>query len=277
MGRARSAIVVAVILMLAVVGGGCGQDTAPEPEELTPVVAPPVIAEEGTLRVGVDLEYPPFGGTDGGVEAGIDVDLGAAIAERLGLRVVFVDVAQSEIATALGEGTVDIMLGATPITGDTLANVSTAGSYLIDAPAIYAVVPSGTPEATMTPEGLVGMRVATQMSSESYWILRDAYGVDFATAFDTLREAFEALSAGEADVVVGDAAVCSYMARDFQDVHFVGQMAPGRPLGIAVRKDAVELEEHVRSTLGDLVSEGVVDAIKRKWLGEFPPLESASE
>jgi hypothetical protein len=33
----------------------------------------------------------------------------------------------------------------------------------------------------------------------------------------------------------------------------------------------------VRSTLGDLVSEGVVDAIKRKWLGEFPPLESASE
>jgi len=37
----------------------CSRQEA-EQTELTPVIAPPVIAEAGVLRVGVDLDYPPL-------------------------------------------------------------------------------------------------------------------------------------------------------------------------------------------------------------------------
>ena len=39
----------------------------------------------GRCSVGVDLAYPPFGGTDDGKQAGIDVDVASALAEQLGL------------------------------------------------------------------------------------------------------------------------------------------------------------------------------------------------
>jgi len=96
-------------------------------------------------------------------------------------------------------------------------------------------------------------------------------------SYDTLREAFDALAAGDVDVVVGDAAVCAYIAQDYQGITFVGQYAPGEPIGIAIKKDATDLEEAVRSALDGLASEGVLNTIKAKWLGDFPVLEAASE
>jgi len=277
----QTALAIAVVSILAIVCVGCG-DTA-EPETLTPLIAPPLIAEEGVLRVGVDLDYPPFAGTDDGVEAGIDVDIAAAIAERLGLHVELVDVKQSEIATALSDGTVDIMLGATPITQAVLADVSTAGSYLIDGPAMYSMNASGSvaatasAAATLSPDALRDLRVAAQKSSESYWQLESSYGEGFTQSYGTLREAFDALAAGDVDVVVGDAAVCAYIARDYAGTAYVGQFGPGEPIGIAVRKDATDLEEQIRTTLDTLAAEGVLDTITRKWLGEFPSLDAANE
>lgn len=277
----RSARAIVVVSILAVVCAACGNTT--EPQTLTPLIAPPLIAEEGVLRAGVDLDYPPFAGTDNGVQAGIDVDIAAAIAERLGLRVKLVDVKQSEIATALSDGTVDIMLGATPITQAVLANVSTAGSYLIDGPAMYSMNASGSvaatasAAATLSPDALGDLRVAAQNSSESYWQLEMNYGEGFTQSYSTLREAFDALDAGDVDVVVGDAAVCAYIARDYEGAAYVGQYAPGEPIGIAVKKDATELEEQVRTTLDTLAAEGVLAAIKSKWLGEFPVLQPANK
>jgi ABC-type amino acid transport substrate-binding protein len=275
MHLARRLIALSLAFVLAGAVAGCSKE--PEAPVLDPTIAPPVIGTAGVLRVGVDLKYPPFGGTDQGVDAGIDVDIAAAIAERLGLMLQLVSVEPGQVASALSEGRVDISLGATPITEAILADVSTAGSYLVDGPALFSVVESGTPAPAHTLGTLGGLRVAAQKESAAFWAIEADYGEGYVTAFDTLRAALDALAAGEVDVVAGDAAVGAYIARDFDDIRIVGQIGSATPLGVAVKKDATELEAEVRAVLDTLAAEGVLDTITRKWLGEFPVLEVSAE
>jgi len=277
MHLARRAVSLSIVLALSVLSLLSGCAAEPETPALEPKIAPPVIGQAGVLRVGVDLEYPPFGGKDQGTDAGIDVDLAAAIAERLGLKLELVSVKPGQVAAALNDGRVDIALGATAITDAALADISTAGSYLIDGPALFSVVESGTPAPELDSASLSTLRVGAQRESAAFWAVEYDHGEGFVTGFDTLRAALEALVAGEVDVVAGDAAVGAYIARDYDDIRIVGQVGSAAPLGIAVKKDAVELETEVRSVLDALAAEGVLDTITRKWLGEFPVLEVRSE
>jgi len=271
----RSKRVVALILSVLLVGGlvGCGGGT--KEAELVPKIAPPLIATEGVLRAGVDLSYPPFAGVDKGQKAGIDVDVAAALAERLGLKLELVDLKAADVPAALKAKKIDIALGAVPISDAVLADVTVAGSYLIDGPALFSMVASGTATPTVTPDGLGALKIGVQQGSDSFWRIESDYGEGFATPSTTLREAFTALAAGEIDVIVADAVVGAYLARDFPGVTFVGQYAPAEPLGVLVTKDATEFETAIRKELDALASEGVLDAIRTKWVGKLPVLEAA--
>ncbi|KAF0208979.1 MAG: ABC transporter substrate binding [Actinobacteria bacterium] len=265
--------VVALVLSAAVLlsVGGCG---AKKQATLTPKIAPPVIAAEGVLRAGVDLSYPPFAGEAGGKKVGIDVDVAAAVAERLGLRLEVVDIKSADVPAALKAKTIDIALGAVPIADAVLADVTVAGSYFTDGPGLFSMVASGAPAPTIKQDGLAKLRVGAQQGSAVFWALESAYGEGFVAASPAVRGAFEALSAGSLDVVAADAVVGAYLARDFPGVAFVGQYGSAEPLGVLVAKDDSALESAIRGVLDVLSSEGVLDAIRTKWVGALPVLEA---
>jgi len=66
--------------------------------------------------------------------------------------------------------------------------------------------------------------------------------------------------------------VGAYIARDHPGVGFAGQFGGAQPLGVSVRKDAVELEAAVRTALDGMAADGVLETIRRKWLGDVPAL-----
>lgn len=269
----RASRLTALLLALVIVAATAGCKKASVEPDLQPTIKPPAIATAGVLKVGADLDYPPFAGTDGGTKAGIDIDIAAAIAQRLGLKVEIVDIKPDEMAKALADGRVDIALGGVSITEIVVADASTAGSYLVDGPGIFSLVPEDSTPTTLTASNLPGKRVGVQKSSASFWRLESDFGAGFATSFDTLEKAFEALKAGEVDVVVADAAVGIYMARGSTGVRFVGQYGAAQPIGVAVRKDAGALEEQVRAALDALAADGTLETIRGKWLGDLPKLE----
>ncbi len=260
-------VLTALLVMTAV---GCTAAEEPQPD-LTPALEPPVIGEEGVLRIGIDLEHPPFAGVDKGREAGIDVDIASAIARELGLEAEFVEVELGEGAAALDSGVADIVMSAM-LTEETVVQMSFAGFYAASGPALFS-----SAETTVTPDRLGGLGIAVQDGSESYWKLAYELGEDRLTVTETLREAFGLLDADEVDVVAGDAFVGAYMMRDFDDIAFSAQLAPATSLGIAVGPDATELSAAVREALDTLAAGGVLDTVRTKWVGDLPILEVAVE
>lgn len=280
MRRRSSLVLLALALLVALWAAGCAPNAPNEPE-LTPTIAPPLIGEAGVLRAGVDLGYPPFAGEDQGQQAGIDVDVAAALAERFGLKLELVDLSPAEVGAALADGEVDIALGGLTVAEAVNADAAFAGSYLIDGPGFFSLEATGSAVATGTPAfdpatGVGTARVGAQKESAAYWSLESEYGEGFTVGYSTLREALEALTEGEVDVVAGDAAIGAYLARDFPGVVFAGQYGAATPVGVLVDKDATDLEAEVRDMLDALATDGVLETIRTKWLGVLPVLEAGS-
>jgi polar amino acid transport system substrate-binding protein len=264
----RSTVVVLLVAVTVLVG--CSK--AEEEPVLVPTIAPPLIAEAGVLRVGVDLDYPPFASVVESQQVGIEVDVAAALADRLGLKLELVDLDANGGAAALSAGRIDIAMGATSITEAVLVDVSSAGSYLIDGVGLFSRAETVSVVPTITAEQIGSYKVATQEGSPSFWELESEFDPGFTMGFPTLREAFQAVEAGEAEVVMCDAIVGGYIASDFPGILMISQYGPAVPLGITVAKDAPELEKAVRDALDALASEGVLSAIRQKWVGSLPRL-----
>ena len=262
-----------VALTLAALAVGAVTACAPKAQpKLEPKVLPPAIKETGTLRAGIDLAYPPFGGTEDGRQAGLDLDTAAALAEKLGLKLAVVDVKASEAATALAEGKVDVVMSV-PFSSDLLTRASIAGTYITDGPAFFiATEGTASVEPSLTLDTVHGP-VGTQEESVAYWKLVSEFDTAGVTTFPTLRDAIEALDRGKVKVVGADALVAAYIARDFPKVHFAGQIEPAHPLGVATAAENTALSDAVRTALDSLAADGVLRTIRTKWVGELPTLE----
>ena len=160
-----------------------------------------------------------------------------------------------------------------------LANVASPGTYLSDGPAFFIATERRRRAGDHVDRHAsdAPAKVGAQQGSEAYWKLVGELGADGVTAYPTLREAHSTrLTTGEVPVVAGDALVGAYIARDCPNVHFAGQIEPARLLGVAVCPDNAKLADAVRTTLDGLAADGVLDAIRGKWVGALPKLKLPS-
>jgi len=258
----RTLTVVALATLAALLAGctgGIGEAT------LKPRLSPPVISRPGVLRAAIDLSYPPFGGTVKGQKVGLDVDVAAAIAEKLGLKLEIVNAKPAAGAELAKSGKVDIVLGALTVEQAVSLQLAYAGTYVTDSIAVFA-----SDVTTLTIGDLSAKRVAVQNGSSAYWFLLDEYGEEPLVVMPTLLEAMRAAAAGKADAVAGDALVAAYIGRGVAGLKYGGQLAPAFPVGVAVAQDKTKLEAEVRSILDKLSSQGVLETLRRKWAGDLP-------
>jgi len=263
MKRRVFAVLSAVAVALAVTG--CtGVITTPT---LTPKIAPPLIGSAGVLKVAVDLSYPPFAGTVKGQNVGLDIDVAAAVAEQLGLKLEIVDADPSAAMGLVKDGSVDMILGGLTVESAVASQVAFAGTYISDAPAVFAA--TGT---SVSVDALGTKRVAVQTGSLAYWLLLGKYGDAPLMQVASLDEALSAVDSGTADVAAGDALVGAYLLRDHSELQYEGQLGSAFPLGAGVSQSKPDLETQIRAALDKLASQGVLETIRHKWIGELPPL-----
>lgn len=269
----RRTIIVLLLgtLLLSVTGcvGGIGADT------LTPKVKPPVIGSSGVLRAAVDLNYPPFGGVVKDQKVGLDVDVASAIAEQLGLKLELVDANPAVAAALVSSGSVDIALGGLTVDTAVSSQLAFAGTYISDAPVVFSTKPaSGSVDTTIPVDDLSAKRIAVQTGSPAYWILLDTYGETPLVAVPSLDEALKAVTSGRADVAAGDALVGAYLiARSYPTLAYAGQLGSAYPIGVGVSQSNTQLESQIRAVLDKLASQGVLQTLRRKWVGDLAPLQ----
>jgi polar amino acid transport system substrate-binding protein len=248
-----------VAIAMLVLAAGCATGPAATGGAPAAKVPDTALVRPGTLTVAIDNAYPPFAGSAGARYVGLDVDVAAALADQLGLKVAFVPYDPAKPGS-LAPRSVDIALGAVTPAQATALKGSWAASYATDGPALFATDP-----ATLTVDALTGKRIGAQQGSESYWRLKDVYGSDVQT-FTTTRDALGALAESRVDAVGADAVVGAYIARDFPKVRIVGVIAPATSVGVVVFGDR-PLQGAVTKYLAVLESSGVLKTLRAKWTG----------
>ena len=271
-GCKRAGRIAATALMLAALPalGGCSLflPTRAEYEQgkqqVTPVLGADSLVQEGVLTVALDTNDAPDGMTDAdGMVTGYYADLAAALAQRLGLSVAFVN-AVGPSSVLMGDQA-DIFLGA--VTSDEGSAVSVFGDCLEDASALY--VPS-VREGSISVDDLSSMTVGVQGSSAAQDSLSKAGVIGPQNAYANVNECFEALAAGEVDCVACDATAGAYLARAYEGISFAGTLDAIRAEGVAAASSKGELIEQVSSALDAMASDGTLDAIHASWFGTLP-------
>jgi ABC-type amino acid transport substrate-binding protein len=96
-----------------------------------PLVAQDRTSESAGLRVGVSPVFPPMVFKQGKELAGVEIDLARALGERIGRKVVFVEVPWEDQIEALNAGRIDIIMSSMSITMARRYVIDFAKPYLI--------------------------------------------------------------------------------------------------------------------------------------------------
>jgi polar amino acid transport system substrate-binding protein len=263
----------ATLGLVAACGGGSsgGSQTVTPKSSLDSAAAaklPADLKTKGTLVVATDASYAPneFFGSDNKTIQGMDVDLGEAIGQTLGLTFKFVNVSFDSIIPALGNR---YDLGMSSFTDnkdrektvDMVDYFSAGTSFLV--PKDSTLNPSSVAE-------LCGKKVAvekgtTQLDDVTAQKKKCSLTI---LAFPDQNAANLALQSGRADVVLADSPVNAYAAKQSDGAFkIVGQVYGTAPYGIAVPKDSAHagLAQAISAALQDLKDSGAYDQIMKKW------------
>ena len=254
-----AAVCCAAMLLLAT---GCQQQQESyTPPEATPSVSKPVIAQEGVLRVGVNANNAPLAGQPSSSTkiVGIDVDMAAALADQLGLKLEVVDVS-TDAAGALTSGKVDVVMG---VNKSDSPSFWTSDTYLPTAVALFAQSSNST-----VPANAESTKIAAQVSSNSAWAVTNEFDNSTITTTEDLKSAFSALESGKVQYVAADAVVGSYVSNNAgMDVHMVALMQQASGYCVGVLDGNTQLKQAVSNALSAMNSNGVSSIIQKKWLG----------
>jgi polar amino acid transport system substrate-binding protein len=273
-----AAAVAAVLMLFAACGGEeeKGTPTATPARTGTPAASPAAgipELQDGVLQVGSDIAYAPIEFFQEGTTTplGLDIDLGNALAEELGVRTEFTNSGFDGLIGALNVSRFDAIMSAMTIDEDRLKQIDfvpylSAGTDIL--------VPKGNPKNIKGTEDLSGLTVAAQLGTTQVKQLKAANEELKAagkaeiniTTFDVNPLAVEQLHLGRADAVLADSPVVANDARLSEgELEALGLAIEAAPYGIGVRKASTELKAAIEDALQKVIDDGTYDEILKKW------------
>lgn len=223
------------------------------------------LVTEGSITFAVSPDYPPFENLEDGEYVGLDMDLGRAIAEQLGLECVYTNLDFDGIVPAIAAGgQADAGLSGISITPEREKQVNFSEPYYIDNQAV--AVPSSSTDVTEDNAAEVlntaEMTIAVQSGSTGADFAAENFPNAEQLAFPLFTDAFAAVAAGQANAVCGNLAVVEQMlAGAYTDLHVVLTSATGEEYAIAVNKDNPELLNAINDAITTLKDDGTIDKL----------------
>lgn len=246
----------AVVLLAALLLTACGSSNTNSKDP---------IKSAGVLRVGTEGVYAPYSFHDpsqGGQLAGYDVDVAKAVADKLGVRVEFVETSWDSIFAALEADRFDIVANEVTVTDDRKAKYDLSKPYSI---AQGVIVVRSDDNSIHSLADLKGKRAAESPTSNWAQTAREA-GAQIESV-DGFTQAISVLNDGRVDVVINDSiTVLAYQAQHPEAKIKVAATIDEHPeQAFAARKDSGMLPE-LNKALDDLRADGTLTKISDKYL-----------
>ena len=270
MKKFLSVLMAATMLVGVMALTGCGGDTTEpttdeannqsEPASTTATDLKTVT--EGVLTMSTNAAFPPYESTDdSGNVVGIDADIAAAIAEKLGLKLQIDDMDFDGALAAPQSGKSDIVMAGVTINEDRLLTLDFTESYATGVQVV--IVPEGS---DVTLDNLGEQQIGTQRGTTGYIYCTDDYGEDHVVAYDDAIAAVKALNNGQIDCVVIDSAPAQELVKANPGLTILDTEYVTEDYAIGVAKGNTALLDAVNGALKELVEDGTVQSIIDKYI-----------
>jgi glutamate transport system substrate-binding protein len=225
------------------------------------------IQEKGEIAVGVKYDVPPFGFKNpqsGNVE-GFDVDLGKAVADKLGVKTKLVEAISDNRIPFIQDGTVDLVLSTMTINAERAEQIGFSDPYFIAKGRI--LVPKDSEIAGI--EDLAGRKVCTALGSTYEETLKTKAPKADLRLVDAYSECLELLQNGAIDAISTDDVILTGMIIQDDSLKLVGDELTVEPYGAGFKKDDAEFAEFVNGVIAEYKSSGAWQESYDRWLGQY--------
>lgn len=214
----------------------------------------------------------PFSYLGGSGEQGFDVDLGNAIAEKLGVKSRWVKNSFDKHFDLVAENKYDLAIANITINEERKKRVAFSDPYFTSG---QILATRREDKSIKSVDDLAGKKVGVHAATTSEGFAR-AHGAASRAeiqVFDSVDAALLSLNSGSIDAVIGDLpVVVSSIRTGFPHVHTVGEPLTVEPYGVVVRLGETALLKVVNDTLAELKQSGKYDQMVKKWFGDSPEL-----
>jgi cystine transport system substrate-binding protein len=235
------------------------------------------LVKPGTLTIVTTGQFAPFSFLDeSGQLQGYSIDIARELAKRLGLGLETPTVDFVAILQGVSSGRYDMSdVGIWPTT-ERQTQFNWTVPLVSDG--TIATVLAGRenelPPLTATLTGLKGLKIsAATGSAQAEWLIENEQkgGYKFVPN-QGLPEGILSLQNRQTDIEAGDnLAVSYYIAKNPNTITTVGEPVLAHPLSAAMRKEAPELFAAANAVLANMVADGTVGALQKKWFGRLVP------
>ncbi|MCI6141046.1 MAG: transporter substrate-binding domain-containing protein [Subdoligranulum variabile] len=222
----------------------------------------------GKLVVGVEGTYPPFTyHDDNGELTGLDIELGKALADKLGVEVEFQEAVWDSLLIGIDTERFDTVINSVSITDERAEKYDFSDPYYYEA---RRVVVRADDDSIHGPEDLNGKKIATN-TTNAFIPWYEEQGVE-VVGVDTSGEAIDLLLSGRVDFVGINVPVLNAYLQEHPDAADKVKEAFVIPnsedvIAIPVRKGEPEFLDAINAALAELREEGTLKEISEKYLG----------
>jgi len=224
------------------------------------------IKRSGEIRIGTEGEFPPFNYFDEKNQlTGFEVDLGNAIAEKLGLKPRWIAQAFDSLLIQLNQGRFDFVIASHGITEERAKAVDFTNPHYCTGGIL--VSKKGGPK---TRKDLQGKVVGVQIGTTYMEAAQKIPGVKQVRTYQKDPDALQDLLAGRIDAWITDRFVAkeAIQGRKLEGTLQLGELVFQERVAMAVAKGNKSLLEALNQALADLMKDGTYAQISKKWFGE---------
>jgi polar amino acid transport system substrate-binding protein len=211
------------------------------------------------LRVGIALDRPPLAYAKGEVAIGLEVKFAAGLAQHLDRRLELVDLPRKDLAQALLDDKVDIVMAGMTVSDAQAQKLATTNPYLISGQVVlihlddFKQLGSGTRNLTAK-----SVRIGVVEGSSGDSLLKGLNPKGTISRYPQAQEGIQALIGDTIDVFLCDLPTNGYYASLYVDKGLTPGVTPltREPLAWAVRPDDSTTRESANAYLAAIEQSG---------------------
>lgn len=218
--------------------------------------------QEGKLIMSTNAAFPPYEMTDdNGNVVGIDADIAAAIAEKLGLELVIDDMDFDAALLAVQQGKSDMVMAGVSVDPEREAVMDFSTSY---ATGVQVVIVKEGSDVTL--DNLGEQLIGTQRGTTGEIYCTDDYGADHVAAYDNGISAVQALMNDQVDCVVIDQAPALEFVAANSGLTILETEYANEDYAIGVNKGNTALLDAINNALAELTADGTIQSILDSYI-----------
>lgn len=218
--------------------------------------------KSGVLTMATNAYFPPYEYYEGSEIVGIDAEIAAAVANKLGLTLEIQDMEFDSIITAVQTGKADMGLAGMTVTDERLQMINFTNTYATGVQVVIVAEDSDIKSI----DDLAGKKIGVQLATTGDIYACDDFGTENVEEYNKGNDAVLALTQGKIDAVIIDNEPAKNYVAANEGLKILDTEYVTEDYAACINKENTELLDQVNKALEELTADGTIQAILDKYI-----------